>query len=313
MLKHKIILMILSIVFGLGMLYEVIGIAVAVYVNVILDEHVIIHSTDESNYGYTVFHTIENSGLPIPIKGSISYHDTIFRAEGFTQGYIREDIWPSTRSLSPGLKAHSKKIIESYDSISYMDTSINVLLATDQLPSPHRPSPHTPPSFDYLIQDERDKSTFDIARGAPIMTYESEIYIKPRNRFQFLVLLVRVNIIRLIFIYIYYQLFRSVNKLNKTLSFSINLAERLKNVGLALLLFVILQFSFNQIIRTWYDNIRFHTANSQNNKILDFVEVTFRHRVEFNLNYLIAGAFLITLSYLVKKSSQIEEDWSLMI
>ena len=66
MLKHKIILMILSIVFGLGMLYEVIGIAVAVYVNVILDEHVIIHSTDESNYGYTVFHTIENSGLPIP-------------------------------------------------------------------------------------------------------------------------------------------------------------------------------------------------------------------------------------------------------
>ena len=194
-----------------------------------------------------------------------------------------------------------------------MDTSINVLLATDQLPSPHRPSPHTPPSFDYLIQDERDKSTFDIARGAPIMTYESEIYIKPRNRFQFLVLLVRVNIIRLIFIYIYYQLFRSVNKLNKTLSFSINLAERLKNVGLALLLFVILQFSFNQIIRTWYDNIRFHTANSQNNKILDFVEVTFRHRVEFNLNYLIAGAFLITLSYLVKKSSQIEEDWSLMI
>jgi len=323
MKPHKILLNFLSVVFAVAMLWMIFGLGLSIYANLIVEETVVkfeeeVHEDNSRTGGFRRWGTYKEDGFQIPIHLSIAYADTIFTLRGFKKGHkkkyrthstISKNSWQNKTRYSPFEDGWGKRITESYDTIITNDTSIFEVIAMHPNYEP-KDTMYSGEPFDVHLKTRRANNAFDIA---PIIsTHNSTIRIIPKNKAQYFILLFRTHLNSLTFLFIFYQLFRTVSRLNRKMSFSDNLASRIKMIGIALILFVVLELVISFVITKWYSSIGLYSA-SKFESIQEIVSLGISGRLEFEPFYLITGLLLILLCTLMNRTVKIEEDWSLTI
>jgi len=310
-MSYKILLRLLSVIFILGIIAHLLHFGIIVRNNIIVKEPYINNEESESGASYSLYPKYAINGYPIPIRLSVDIPDTVFSIEGLRNDRIIKNSWPSFRD-SPIGNDMGQRIQSYYDTISVRDTAIYALVS--KKPGDYGFSDTTfskNPPFDWMLNYEKEKSPIDLV--SIINIEKSSVNIKPKNQIQFWVLFLKTHVFSLILIYVFYQLLRSVNRLSKSLSFSDNLAKRLKRVGYALVAYTLLQYILSRIILGWYNGHIRLTSAYKYNELYDSIILNLFGKTEFNHQYIIAGIFLIVLAVLIRKSVKIEEDWSLTI
>lgn len=318
MKQHKLLLGLLSFIFFVGMLLQILIIVITAVGNIFIEEQeILIHEEESGSKTYLTPPSFARDGFPIPVNLSAGVFDTIYTLEGFRKGLSKKHRTYSTISRKSWTRYKGetfeddfgKQLRESFDTLFKIDTSVFEFIATPEKHT-YKDTTYINAPFDIWLQRDRENSPFEVT--GQVANVKTSINIKPANRIQFYILLLRFYLFSLFSIFIFYQLFRAVKRLNKTLSFSDNLAKRVKNIGIALIIYAIIRTLISYEISRWYGGIRLRSAQKIH-EIVQAVTIRILGQIEFEPYFLITGLLLIVLSTLMKKALKIEEDWSLTI
>ena len=311
---HRILLVGLKLFFILGILLNVVYLGFAVYSNLLIEDHIrVIEDVSQGNEGYShyrIYPSHTRDGFPISVRLDLSIPDTVYTIKGVVEGMTYDKSWSPKRNDPFGDRIG--KMIESVpDTITMRDTARFAFTSRNFGDSFKDTSFSEAPSFDWMLKYNESRSKLNIVPA--IRSSKTTINIKPKNIEQLIVLLVNTYFFTLILIYVLYQLLRAVYRMNKSLSFTVNLSHRLKNIGIALLCYTFLKYVLSRVILSWYPGYIALESAFKYEPIPEVAKIQFYGITEFSIHFFIMGMFLVTISILIKKSALIEEDWSLTI
>lgn len=261
----------------------------------------------------------EEDGFEIPVKMDCYYPDTVVQVAGVlneetkkNESWIREHEndsidnrhWYNTWRIS--YKNWERRVLVNYDTIYKIDTLITRTIFSKWSPNYNRWHGEN-------VDEAFKNNILNLTQNHFQPQVESSVYVKPKRKSHFFLLLVRDNLKILFLIFIFYQLWKMVISLKTTFSFNKNIYGRIKMIGVAVVIFSLLKFLFDYLLTHIYHFIGIESTSSYINYIHnDFVFYMYAH-YEFSFEAFSVGLLLIVFSTLMKRSSEIEKNWSLTI
>lgn len=243
----------------------------------------------------------KEDGFEIPVWSRNYCPDTvvqisgIFTEKGKKSNEIDKKGWSNGYGQKHSLKEWEEKTIPKFDTIFAIDTLVTFAKAGNL--EDYRLNYHN--EFGFHLNDVHQFSKADFS-------------IMPRSTAQYLILLFRTNLKILFYIFLFYQLFKTVRILKSDFSFNEKIFRRVKIIGWILSIYALLMFATSWLIASWYDMININSDSTVPNQISEyFIHMTPRY--DFNFEIFSAGLLLIIFSFLMKRSSEIEKNWSLTI
>lgn len=314
-MKYKRFLILLSMIFGIALCYYIGSLTFHIYMNTLWDKSYEETLLPEYRFNYKVreMATIyAEDGFQIPVTMHFFYPDTIVQYAGILNEetknkdswiYNNDDIdnrdWLNTWRVD--LNKWGKRTRAKFDTIYKVDTLLTRALISKN---------DTSSWYGANVESRFKTNIFDITQFQPHV--KSWASIKPKTAGQYYLLLCRDNLPIFYYLFIFYHLLRSVLILNSNFSFSENLYRRIRVIGWAIMIFEVLQFLLDYSLKYVYDFIVIQSSSTAVNYIEGLKLFMY---AEYHLNFeaLITGLLLILLSILMKRSSEIEEAWSLTI
>lgn len=317
-MNYKILLSFLATCFGAAFLYYLTFFAFTIYINTTALDYVSLQRemTNQNNsIPSRVFARMKASatinkedGFEIPVTTNFYYSDTIIQVLGKLNGHTESKTYRSfvTRKwLSPPISFSEweKKHLIGFDTIFQKDTLITRGIVSQKKVIGNHNRPKN-------IESKYKENTLDVAPFQYVL--KSTIKVKAKNSYQYVSLWLRENIKIIFSIFIFFQLLRSVLVLKSNFSFSDNLYNRIKIIGWAILLYALFQFLLDYNISCFYDSINIESTSTAHNYVDEF-NMFILPDCDFSFEKFNAGLLLIIFSFLMKKSSEIEKNWSLTI
>ena len=314
-MKNRILLSLLALSFSVALIYYVGLLSFNIYMNTIWDKSPAETQlpANKMNHRLRKMATIyKEDGFEIPVTMNFYYPDTIVQISGelneatkAAENWIpNNDNIDNRRWFNTWPVSHSKwkeRTMSKFDTIYKVDTLINRALVTKGEDDSWR---------GVNVEAKFKENIFDLVQFQHFI--KSTVNIKPKTTDQFFLLLFRANLIVFFFIFICYQLLKSVLILKSNFSFTINLYSRIKAIGWAILLYSILQFTLDYSLKYIYDFIAIDSSSTAANYIDDIVIYMYAY-YDFPFEGFCVGLLLIIFSILMKRASEIEKDWSLTI
>lgn len=312
-MKYKTLLSSLSLLFGIALIYYTGFLAFTMSMN-IFGNKISNESFSPNNWVSfasrlkEVARIYDEDGFEIPVRLKFSYADTIVRATGkMYPEYTRNEKvdkmgWSSEYGKS--LKEWEAKVKTRFDTIYSIDTVVTRALVSKMEES--------------QIVDKNNmnmlfnRNRFDLYTNEHFRFLKTNVNVKPKTTTQYFLLFSRSNLKIIFYIFLFYQLLRITRILKSNFSFTKNIFRRINLIGWAFLFYSILMLIIDVILRSLYDSISIRSMSTVVNQI-DSLYVFMYSRLDFNFEVFSAGLLLIIFSYLMKRSSKIEEDYSLMV
>ena len=316
-MKPKILLHLLHLIFALALSFYVGKLLFGVYMNTCWDKDPEEMRLPDHKFNYTLRHlaTIyEEDGFKIPVKMNFHYSDTIVQYAGQLNNAAKEndlrryshgdvDVRDWRSSWHSGLSRWQQRVVSKYDSIYQVDTFITRAIISSN-----------GDERDYWegekVEERYQNSVLDFANIEARV--KSWTYVKAKQNKHFWLLLMRSNLYGLFYLFLFYQLFMIVTALKVNFTISKKIYKRVGTTGIVLSVFVILQFLLDHMVSSIYDFISIESMSTAQNYIEGFCLYMYGY-AEFNFHIFSTGLLLVALSVLMKRSSGIEDDWSLTI
>lgn len=315
-MNPKLLLHVLYWTFVMALCFYVGSLFFNVYMNTLWDKSPKETSLPDNSINYTLrkMATIyKEDGFEIPVTMHFFYADTIVQYAGrlneftkkqegwiYSQNNVDNRHWWS--SWPSSLDKWEQAVLPRYDTIYQVDT-----LITRALTQKFREKPY---HGGEKVEERYQENIFDLAGLQSHV--KSWINVKPKQSKHYLIMLLRANLNTLFYIFLFYQLLMTVTTLKSNFAASKKLYKRVKIVGWALLVFTVFQFLLEYSLKSIYDFIRIESIATSLNHI-DGLKLSMSSYLGFNFHIFSAGILLIILSLLMKRSSEIEDSWSLTI
>ena len=322
---NKVLLWVLAATFGLIFSFLLAFFCFKVYVNIFWETSYAEIKTSEdgtSSSQRKIMSLYKEDGIALPVSVSVSLRDSIFHYSGRFKskalGPTGTPCTPRIKSFAnarfPTVKEKYESIIDqAFDTIYSYDTTIYKLIAEKYTGKDTSYTIHAPskPAFDWYLQREAKNGVFDVVPTLGID--KGYVRVHPKTKHQFLMLLIKDNLSFIFWLLLFYQLFRSVVGLNSKFSFSQNLTNRIFYMGLLFVSYVLISFFVDSSVASWFDLIRYQSSGTAFEDFKGDLGVSLYPYVKFQYFYLFLGILLIILHTLLKRSQQIEKEWSAII
>jgi len=317
-MNNRVVLGVLSVIFGGILIVRIGALAFDVYMNFFSNGPITSVDYYEDDFGDSTFVTskfgssLEENGYAISIRFNLTLADSIVQAKGSGYKHLNEDEqkkinpdvvrWKSLRWPFNQYKSQFDRYAEQLDTIYRVDTIVNHLVVR-------------PPWPDSLDRDDTHSVNYTFKGGKPPIDWianstiggSSIIRILPKTEHQKLMLLLRHYLLNLLITIIVYQFFRVVLILKNKVSFTQNLVKRTFYIAIWCLIYALGMYLVDKEIASWFIGIWKRTSATFSNP-LEIVQYSIYPIVIVKFNYLFVGLLLLVLSTLFKRSADIENE-----
>jgi len=333
-MKPKILLVILQWTFALVLCFYISSLLFNVYMNTLWDKTPEETRLPEHSFNHTLrqLATIyKEDGFKIPVTLSFFYPDTIVQYAGqlnqetkekeswiYSSNNVDNRNWQSSWNVSLG--KFDAEYRPRYDTLYQVDTLVTRALTEKTrvkkdgfwLGSKELEDEDAKDVYwvGEKIEERFENNIFDLAAFQPHV--KSWVSVKPKEDKHYLIMLLRSNLPTLFFIFLFYQLLKTAKVLRSNFKVSKQLYFNMKIIGFALLGYTLLQYFLDLRLKSIYDFISIQSNSSSINHI-ESLSLYMYGYAGFNFHVFCGGLFLIILSGLMKRSSKIEDSWSLVI
>lgn len=316
-MRYRVLLLALSMFFGMMLTYYVSLLAFNIYMNTIWKPSEECYESSRIRQQVRKLARIHREdGFEIPVYLNMMYPDTTIQMAGklnehtrafrYKLGEIGKFHWYN------GWRVCAEKWAENtasiFDTIYAVDTLIiRAIVAKPNIDTLYSRGDQLESRF-RRNQLEYNKLVY----AGPQTHMKASINIKPKTSGQYILLFSRTYLRVLFCIFIFYQLFRASLMLKSDLSITENLCRRIKIMGWGIVSYSVLAFQIDYMISSLYRLISIQSNSTAINHI-DSLNINMSPYYSFNFESLSLGLSLIVLSILAKRSLEIEKSWSLTI